>query len=319
MSPESAPVQGDASSGNGNDCNNSTECPTCGKDGFENHHGMKIHHKRIHGESLAHTVDCDWCGDTFERNPSVAKENNNNFCSNNCRGEWLSENNTGENSHCWVGYTTTECKTCESEFKHRPYIDRVFCDIDCRNDYEHGKESNFWSGGKETLECAECGNKFQVHSSHVEKRMHCSKECLNASREIKCDWCGDVFEVVKSRQDKARFCSLSCSASLRATLPPEKQPNWRGGHGGYDYGENWYSQRRKARKRDRYSCQVCGRDERQLGKIPSCHHIMKLRHYRDKYDAPEWYKKGNRLENLMLLCEQHHKDWEGIPLRPQVT
>jgi len=309
---------GKASSANGDDEHNSTACPTCGRDDFATRQGMKAHHSKIHNESLAHTVDCDWCGVEFERRPAVAKQNENNFCSNSCRGEWLSENNTGQSNHNSVENTTTVCKNCNEEFEHKPYIDRTFCDIDCRNDYKNGSESNFWKGGKVTKKCVECGCSFEVHPSHADQRKHCSNDCLNRSVELECEWCGSCFSVNKSRRDTARCCSQDCWAKLRATFPQEQQPAYKGADKDYDYGPNWYPQRRKARKRDHYSCQICGRDERQLGKIPSCHHITKLRHYRKEYDAPEWYERGNRLENLILLCEDHHKKWEGIPLRPMI-
>ena len=319
MSAENPRGKGSAESSTDATNKDLSECPTCGRDDFSERQHMKIHHKRIHGESLAHTIDCEWCGVEFKRCKAVAEQNDHNFCGDDCRGEWLSETNTGEDSHSWVGYDTTTCKNCGNTFEHKPHMDPVFCDMRCRDDYkrDHGDECNFWKGGKVALECDRCGDVFETYPSRLGRKKYCSKECLNAFVEIDCDWCGDTFEVKQSRKDRARFCSRDCFGEHRSALPPEDQPNWRGGHDEYDYGPNWYPQRRKARKRDHYSCQVCGRDERQLGKIPSCHHITKLRHYRDNYDAPEWYERGNRLDNLILLCEEHHKEWEGIPLRPQ--
>lgn len=296
-----------------------SECPTCGRDDFANRQGMKIHHNKIHNESLANTINCDWCGTTFERRPAVVKENEHNFCGDDCRAKWLSKTTSGEDNHNWVESVTTTCKNCGNEFEHKPYIDRTYCNTDCRNEYKsnHGKECNFWKGGTVTIDCERCGDEFETYPSRLGRKKYCSKECLKNTVELECGWCGSTFEVNGSRESQARFCSHDCWAQQRATLPSEEQPNWRGGHDEYDYGPNWYPQRRKARKRDHYSCQVCGRDERQLGQIPSCHHVTKLRHYRDWYDAPEWYERGNRLINLILLCEEHHKEWEGIPLRPQ--
>ena len=312
---------GEASSSTDADSiDSSVECPTCGRSDFANRQGMKTHHKKIHGKSLANTIDCDWCGTTFERRPAVVKENDHNFCGDDCRGEWLSKTNSGADNHSWVGYETTTCKNCGDTFEHKPHMHPVFCDMGCRDDYkrDHGDECNFWKGGMVEIECERCGDEFKTYPSRVGRKKYCSNACLKNKVELKCEWCDSVFEEVASNANRRTCCSRECWTKLRISRPSEEQPNWRGGHSGYDYGENWYSQRRKARKRDHYSCQVCGRDERQLGKIPSCHHVTKLRHYRDNYDAPEWYERGNRLDNLILLCEQHHKKWEGIPLRPQV-
>lgn len=313
---ESAP-EGEAASTSGSEDNSSSaECPTCG-DTFANRRGMKTHHSKIHGESLAHTIECEWCGVEFQRCKAVAEDNDHNFCGDDCRGEWLSETNAGEDNPRWRDYETSECKKCGESFEHKPYIDRTFCDIDCRNDYEHGSESNFWEGGKVTKECIECGDEFEIHPSHADQRKRCSNECARNTVELECEWCGSTFEEVASNAERRRCCSKECWGQLRASFPREEQPNYRDADTDYDYGPNWYSQRRKARKAVHYQCEICGRDERQLGQIPHMHHITKLRYYREKYDAPEWYERGNRLDNLIMLCEEHHKEWEGIPLRPQ--
>ena len=214
-------------------------CPTCGER-FKGESGVKIHHNKIHGESIAGVeVDCDWCGDKLVRKPYRLEKFDNQFCDKNCKAEYMDEHTEGENGPRWKGgKVDRECEICGETFRTRPTRDTRFCSRKC-----HGK-----------------------------------------------------------------FTSKNQSG--------EDHPNWNGGKTNY-YGPNWKKQRRKARKRDQYCCQVCGRDERDLGRIPSCHHITKLRYFQEKYDEPEWYQRGNRLDNLMLLCEQHHKEWEGIPLRPQ--
>ena len=317
MSSES-PRQEASDGCSGSDKSDSVECPTCGEL-YNTKRGMKIHHSKIHNESLAFTYNCDWCGVEYETRPAVIEENENNFCCDDCYAEWLSKYNSGEDSHCWVGYETTTCKKCGDDFEHKPYLDRTFCSRNCRDNYSHGSESNFWKGGKVTLECVECGDSFKVHPSRVGERKRCSNECTKNSVFLECEYCNTTFKVPKSQESKRKCCSRDCWAKLRSTYPSEMQPNYRGGVSEYDYGYNWYEQRKKARKRDQYRCQVCGKDERQLGKIPSCHHIVKLRKFKDKYEEPKCYDRGNSLDNLIILCEKHHKKWEGIPLRPETT
>lgn len=50
------------------------------------------------------TVECAWCGSDLERKPANATRHERHFCGNdNCWGEWLSENRTGENHPSWKG------------------------------------------------------------------------------------------------------------------------------------------------------------------------------------------------------------------------
>lgn len=96
----------------------------------------------------------------------------------------------------------------------------------------------------------------------------------------------------------------------------EENSNWLGGHAEY-YGPNWDEQRRRAMNRDDYTCQYCGKDMSGDGRDPDVHHLRRLKWYQDRYDAPEWWKKGNRLENLVCACRPCHNRWEGIPIKPQ--
>jgi len=87
----------------------------------------------------------------------------------------------------------------------------------------------------------------------------------------------------------------------------ERHPQWQGGTADY-YGESWGRQRRKARKRDDNECVICGDDG-----LVDVHHIRPFREF-----GVEKHEAANRLSNLICLCRQHHNNWEGIPLRPEV-
>jgi len=67
-------------------------CPTCG-DEFRSYHGVKIHHQRQHGESIANKVElsCDWCGSSYERHPCNVGESK--YCSNTCQQKARAEQN----------------------------------------------------------------------------------------------------------------------------------------------------------------------------------------------------------------------------------
>jgi len=292
MSAETSPAGEARSDSNPDDKESSVECPTCGRDDFASQRGMKWHHSVKHDESIVgDLVECECCGKEF-RAKEYRKENVDVLtCSNECKGKMLSENYNGDNHWSWKNRVKRKCSTCGKVIELRPSrvknSKNYYCDINCKR-----------QGG--------------AHRSTGENHPRWKED---SHITVNCDQCNGEFETVA--YNPRRFCSSKCESKWRSeSQKGENNNRWIDNTLDY-YGPNWCPQRRKARKRDHYSCQVCGRDERQLGKIPSCHHVTKLRHYRDKYDAPEWYERGNRLDNLILLCEEHHKKWEGIPLRPQ--
>lgn len=64
------------------------ECPTCGRE-FSSDRGMKVHHKRVHDESIAgREIECGTCGDMFSKTPCLIEEHTHHFCSESCRLEW---------------------------------------------------------------------------------------------------------------------------------------------------------------------------------------------------------------------------------------
>jgi len=76
----------------------------------------------------------------------------------------------------------------------------------------------------------------------------------------------------------------------------ENSSTWAGGDIGY-YGPNWYANRKKARERDNYICQDCGKKEEQYGCELSVHHIIPFRNFNGDWE------KANQLTNLITLCE----------------
>lgn len=98
----------------------------------------------------------------------------------------------------------------------------------------------------------------------------------------------------------------------------EESARWSGGHEQY-YGPNWPEQRQKRLERDDYQCVVCGlsneEHKQRNGSGLHVHHIQPLSSY--KSDGEVDYKRANRVENLISLCQICHNKWEGIPVRPQ--
>lgn len=69
------------------------------------------------------------------------------------------------------------------------------------------------------------------------------------------------------------------------------------------YGTNWENQKRLARQRDHYRCQLCGVPE--IEKAHHVHHKIPFRQFVDPQEA-------NRLENLITLCPSCHRKVEEV-------
>ena len=65
-----------------------------------------------------------------------------------------------------------------------------------------------------------------------------------------------------------------------------------------DYGPNWSRQRKLARARDQYRCQICGAPER--GREHDVHHKIPFRTFAS-------YEQANQLSNLVTLCRPCHR------------
>jgi len=75
-------------------------------------------------------------------------------------------------------------------------------------------------------------------------------------------------------------------------------PNYTGGHIN-DYGLNWGSQKRKAKKRDNHQCQVCGYVSGG-DRVLDVHHIKKAKLFDGDFES------ANHLNNLITLCRKCH-------------
>ncbi len=73
-----------------------------------------------------------------------------------------------------------------------------------------------------------------------------------------------------------------------------------------DYGPDWPAQRRRARRRDRYTCQHCGAREEQTGREHDVHHRVPFRHFGYLPGQNENYRQANELKNLITLCRVCH-------------
>lgn len=224
--------------------------------------------------------------------------------------------------HCNEEYFTTHvkgrfCSKKCADNHRRKYKNCIICNkqfypkdkrkLTCSEECYHKLKNK----DKIEKECEICGKKFHIPKCR-EKAKFCSPECYHKSRKTGrrtksncvCDYCGNEFYKAKSLQEKHQhnFCSVKCMGkyySENKLFSGENSGTWNGGKKTY-YGENWLSQRRKARKRDNYTCQRCGITEKEYGQELSVHHKIPFIMFKD-------YKEANRLDNLICVCEPCHR------------
>lgn len=78
-------------------------CPTCGKE-CASYRGMKVHHSKAHGESIAgEVVECDHCGDEFRKRLDRVERDAKQFCSRDCQAQWRANNLPGGHNYLRKG------------------------------------------------------------------------------------------------------------------------------------------------------------------------------------------------------------------------
>lgn len=112
------------------------------------------------------------------------------------------------------------------------------------------------------------------------------------------------------------YCSRQCSYDHRSVrFIGDKSPRWLGGtclSNGTQRGPGWKKTTKKVRKRDKYTCQDCGKTEEELGHTFHAHHIVPF------WNSPNW-RKANVLSNLRCLCNRCHGIAEGkVPAKQMV-
>lgn len=113
-------------------------------------------------------VECDFCGKTVSKSPSVVERAKHHFCDRECYGNWRSEQQDGR--------ITLECDYCGTEYRRyesslKEDQTHTFCSKECVGQW---KVEN-----RPQTECTYCGSIIKRIQSDIESadRHFCSREC----------------------------------------------------------------------------------------------------------------------------------------------
>lgn len=241
---------------------------------------------------------CKHCGKTFQNSKSAYR--NPKFCSVEC----FHDNRR----------KTIKCLNCGKQFIVGKSKTRKFCSPKCSNRYNQPKDPN----KKAVFICQWCNREFTEWK--YRNPTFCSNQCRSeyAARQPKpstrkpenfvtkkCKICGKPYTVHKCQVElrNSKYCSVECMGIAHSKrMKGKNNPNYIDGSSPQDYGENWWRQSRKTRKRDKNTCQHCGlKHNWKKGQVVDVHHKIPFRLFNGDY------KKANQLSNLICLCRKCHR------------
>ena len=211
------------------------------------------------------------------------------------------------------------CEHCQKIMMVQPSRkNRRFCSRQCKWDYtkEHGNTE---------LTCEICFRKYTIANFFADatdgrKSRYCSKDCQYKAFSEKrlgkgnplwvdkikktCPVCKKEFWVAPS--NKLICCSSECGHKRRSKIyRRENHWLWTGGKK-HDYGPDWKQIARDIRKRDNWTCKVCGiYSKGRNGPVGALHvhHIKPLLSFNS-------YEEANHPSNLISLCKLCHRPVE---------
>jgi len=268
-------------------------CPECGKQ-CKSEHGLKIHTAQAH-DGHNKLRDPDWL---WQKRWEEGLEQRD-----------IAE--LSDVSHNAVGYQLR--KHGISGGIH-PYIDdpEILHDLYIRRDMSIKELCDEFDVDKSTVaeRCEEFGFNKDIHRTNVwglrwaipfirEKYIEEKWTITEISEELNVTM-SPVLNIMDRYDIQRRG---------RSWYSGEKSKQYQGGKRSAIYKGNWSEQRNKARERDGYKCQLCGKPESDMQRQLSVHHKKPYK----TFDDP---KEANKLENLLSLCASCHPKVERWPVQP---
>lgn len=137
---------------------------------------------------------------------------------------------------------------------------------------------------------------------------YCSKRRLSLlkmkGKYFQCDVCDKLIWVgPKKFNQKHHYCSKKCT-DLGWSIYNQDYNLRKLKNRPKDYGDNWQKMRNLARKRDQYTCQMCGIKE---GTSEKDYHQQLSVHHIKPFVLHDNYLEANKLDNLICYCEPCHR------------
>lgn len=146
-------------------------------------------------------ITCEVCNKQFV--VQHCRKDKARFCSNKCRGVWISQNIYGDKIYNYKKKIEKTCLECDKVFYIHTYRKdgARFCSKKCSNTW-HARNRH------KTVNklCKGCGKEFEPRRKYT---TYCSKECRKAKIQIVCRICGKVFRVYRYEKHR-KFCSKEC-------------------------------------------------------------------------------------------------------------
>lgn len=282
------------------------------------------------------TVPCTTCGKPLSRIPAKIERNTMHFCDKVCFGKWTAANQTGVTHPRYRDRVQCTCAHCRKTVYRRIWVvsnsptGLFFCASKCQYAWmaEHQKgESHHQYKAESHIQttCANCGQELLRDQDRLRRspKSFCSKQCQAQWRSqnelgennhsyrrftVRCTICGNEVKRSASciRPSGNVCCSQECYKELLSQrFSGANHPNWKGGRVSFR-GPNWASQRRKARERDKHTCQACGAKHRKNQTLFHVHHIVPFRNFGYIPNQNDNYLQANQLSNLITLCNSCH-------------
>lgn len=263
--------------------------------------------------------NCKQCGIRF----IDQKHPDNDFCSHSCHGTWRKEEAEKQNPTTYI-----PCPQCGVLFGIREGNKRKkkFCSSICANRFYNKSDPT----KRELINCQWCNKEFESWTYRNSK--FCSHQCVseygawvssnkedkhlyfgNGEKEVsKCVMCdAEILYTPLSAGHKRKYCQECDGRTFYTAYGHVRGENHAWFYGGVEqeYGKNWKKQRIKALKRDKYTCQECGYIKGQGTMQLHVHHIIPRKVFLE-VSIEHLEKEGNKLENLITLCNSCHRTVE---------
>jgi 5-methylcytosine-specific restriction endonuclease McrA len=113
--------------------------------------------------------------------------------------------------------------------------------------------------------------------------------------------------TLAAQKGAGKYCSRECRNLHRCG---NNHPQYINGSSSERHGNNWQAQKRKAKRRDKWTCQECGLTHKasmkKYGQPLHIHHKVPYRFFNDNFE------KANDLNNLTTLCPECHRKADAL-------